>query len=202
MSRKSSILIFFCLALSLVADTHGSDCRHHGTRKKSGQIRARIHKKKHTQKNSEHKHWQQQKNTKRKTKNELTGEKQGKKQKETKRNKRGAEGLEPVSPLTRAKSGKTVIFKLRGVNLCTSHILVFGCLHGQDVDGSVCATVPEFYGFVSKINFFRFVLAIFFHGQDWHWPHGCVRFIRYRSQWLCLPSFLFIRDFFHFFKCF
>ena len=25
---------------------------------------------------------------------------------------------------------------LRGLNLCTSHILVFGCLHGQDVIGS------------------------------------------------------------------
>jgi len=25
---------------------------------------------------------------------------------------------------------------LQGLNLCTSHILVFGCLHGQDVVGS------------------------------------------------------------------
>jgi len=24
---------------------------------------------------------------------------------------------------------------LQGLNLCTSHILVFGCLHGQDVVG-------------------------------------------------------------------
>jgi len=26
---------------------------------------------------------------------------------------------------------------LRGLNLCTSHILVFGCFHGQDVVGSL-----------------------------------------------------------------
>jgi len=25
---------------------------------------------------------------------------------------------------------------LSGLNLCTSHILIFGCLHGQDVVGS------------------------------------------------------------------
>jgi len=50
LSRKHSIFMFFCLALSSVADTHGSDCCHHGTRKKSGQIRARIHTKKLTHK--------------------------------------------------------------------------------------------------------------------------------------------------------
>jgi len=49
--------------------------------------------------------------------------------------------LKPVSPLIQAKSGKNRTFSnLLGLNLCTSDILVSGCLRGQDVVGS---TVSE-----------------------------------------------------------
>jgi hypothetical protein len=45
--------------------------------------------------------------------------------------------LKPVSPLNRAESEKNLTFStLQGLNLFTSHILVFGCLRGQDVVGS------------------------------------------------------------------
>jgi len=35
---------------------------------------------------------------------------------------------------------------LRGLNLCTSHILVFGCLRGQDVVGSLKKVAQKIHG--------------------------------------------------------
>jgi len=60
---------------------------------------------------------------------------------------------------------------LRGLNLCTSHILVFGCLHGQDVVGSLKKVAEK----ISGTNITRYYLRRHLHsviGSRGHlWPN-------------------------------
>ena len=158
--------MFFCLALSSVADTHGSDCCHHGTRKKSGQIRARIHTKKLT-----HKTINTNTGNNKRTKNEKQKKDYQVKRRERNTKKQwGGGGIRTGFAAESGQIRKNWSFsKLRGLNLCTSHILVFGCLHGQDVDGSLKKVAEKNHG--TKIT--QYYVRCHLYRVISSWRHLC-----------------------------